>query len=118
MSKPDACRCDAFDSDGGLCDRCLTRARARGTPLTADEIGRLYGLLAVASDPATRPGLPQSWWASLGRDLAEDVPRLLAAVTDFVDAADALRAQYGNAQGRITTPVVASYDRERKNVTR
>lgn len=89
------------------------------TPLSAEEVARLRGLLEVANEP-TIPAhqLPPSWWASFGRECAEVVPRLLAAQTDFIDAADALRAQYGNAQGRITTPVVASYDRERKNVTR
>jgi hypothetical protein len=88
--------------------------------LTADEIGRLYGLLSVASDPALRASLPQSWWASLGRDLAEVVPRLLVAQADFIDAADAVRHAVAHPGLPIGTLALShiTYDRARKTVVR
>jgi len=46
--------------------------------MTIDE-ERLRALLAVATDPESI--IPPSWWASFGRECAEELPHVLADLT-------------------------------------
>lgn len=77
------------------------------------DMERFKGLLSVARDPAEQARIPESWWASFGRECAEVLPTIMGppAPPTFRDAADV--AEFAT-EFRGSADIIEAYNKRRR----